>query len=272
MTTEEWERLVVDTRDSMALHVGPCVTPISRSESVDYGWLWGTGNYVEAGAGLQLITNEHVAAAASVDVLAHLPTPGMHFARHVEPFVTLPHPEDVAKTYCGVGTLGPSRRALVRSDFDDVYRPVDHEILFWIGFPGSTANRSEAVTKSNRRYSWFGELEGIGVPVAAQEMLSALDDSRFIEAYHVLVHYPHRAKTRANGDLVDVPHPSGMSGSFLWDTKRVCAMAERREWSATQARVCGLIWGEHTNPDVVVATRVERVLPFIFTQSEATIG
>jgi hypothetical protein len=268
MTTDEWDSVVVETRDKMTAHVAPYVTPISRSDNLERGWSWGTGNYVQSDTA-KIVTNEHVAAAAATDFLAHLPIPGDWFVLCVEPFLTLRHPFDIATSPCIVQASEGTRAILVRDQFDDAYGPVEGEILFWVGYPGTTAGQRDAVTEANTRYSWFSELETTGYPVAAQALrcVPSAPPAGFSEAYHVLVHYPSEAKVRVHGATSPVANPAGMSGSLLWDTKRVEAMCAKRDWFPDQARVCGLIWGASENPDVVVATRIEKVLPVIFNSN-----
>lgn len=247
----------------MIQHVQPYVTPISRSDDPSYGWSWGTGNYVRrwGGTGAYLLTNEHVGKRAATEILAHLPKPGDNYEALTSHFNAWPWPHDVALTRIDPSRLADSRKLISAEQFDSSYSPVKGELLFWLGYPGTTAKRYELVTETNTRYSWAGELSAPGVPMLTQEFIGNLvtPPDGYREEYHALVHYPERAKAVLGGPEVDVWSPHGMSGSLLWDTKRVASAQSGREWSPEQARVCGLLWATWANPAVVVVTRIEHV-------------
>jgi hypothetical protein len=50
-----------------------------------------------------------------------------------------------------------------------------------------------------------------------------------------------------------------MSGSLLWDTKFVANRRKGAPWSASDARVCGLVWAALDHPEIVIATKIEHV-------------
>lgn len=145
---------------------------------------------------------------------------------------------------------------------DEKFAPVESELLFWLGFPGSTAKRHELVTEWNTRYSWFGHLETVGIPMLTQQVqLLMLGLPYFDAEKHVLLHYPSSAIRNTGQPREELPNPEGMSGSLLWDTRFVACTFAGQEWTVEKARVCGVIWAAHSKPEVIVATKIEYVRP-----------
>lgn len=244
----------------MAAHVFPYTTPISRAVEFDRGYAWGTGNYVSDGQTTWLVTNEHVAAPANdEEVLAHLPVTDDDYVRIVSRFITRPWPEDLAISKLDGPGMPRADRVLSVSRMDSSYAPDTHELLFWLGYPGSTAGRAEEVSQANIRYSWFGSLETLAVPIVSQEITpwpSGLPNG-WRPDQHVVVHYGPVGLRDNDEPPAEPPNPKGMSGSLLWDTKRVACLRAGKEWAPEEARVCGVILAAHLDPAAVLATRVQ---------------
>lgn len=262
MTVEEWwtERCL-EVRDQMAAHVYPRTCPISAFEQTGRGFVWGTGNYVQLTGATHLLTNAHVFEDADGRTLGHLPVPGRDF-------VSIPHANLATWPIdAGLARLDPacplSPGAVVTpAEFDQSFAPADGELLFWLGYPGSTATRHEPISDSRRRANWFdGPIESLAVPYVTQQVRGPSPPvPSFQPSDHVLLHYPARA-VRSTGTEADLPNPKGMSGSLLWDTKYVASRKAGSPWAPSLARVCGLVWAAHSTPEVVVATRVECLAP-----------
>jgi hypothetical protein len=258
---EAWDDLALDTRTRMAEYVEPFTTPISGSENGVKGWLVGTGNYLRVEDEVYLSTNEHVAAATQKMHMAHLPVRGSNYIRVTEPFTYWRQPIDFAMSRLNVPVMPSESSVLPLALFDDRYSPVSGELLFWVGYPGSYATRTQQVNEANRRYSWFGELESVAVPVASQELTTwpASFPAAYREDVHVAVGYPLRALQKQHEPLVEVPNPAGMSGSFLWDTKRMACLSTGKPWTPAEAKICGIVWATWLKPPAVIATRVEHL-------------
>ena len=125
--------------------------------------------------------------------------------------------------------------------------------------PGPHAKRQDPVLAWNTKYSWFGsELDLKGVPVLIQQTEERLPELVGFDAEkHVALLYPSLAYRRAREPLVDVPHPKGMSGAFLWDTRYVACYQAGAEWTPKLARVCGVIRSHQTRPELITATKIE---------------
>lgn len=76
---------------------------------------------------------------------------------------------------------------------------------------------------------------------------------------HIAIHYPSSAKRAPEEAATALPHPKGMSGSLLWNTRFVEVTRAGLEWSPASANVCGVIWAALDSPEVVLATKIEFV-------------
>jgi hypothetical protein len=260
-----WDRICFETRNRMAGYVWPFTTPISRSEDLENGLAWGTGNYVDIDGEVHVLTNEHIARKAREQHLAHLPVPGGDYIRFENDFDCWPWPADVALTRLGPHGRPSAAKVLRREHFADRFDTEEHELLFWLGYPGTTAKRNDPITLGAVRVSYFGELVSPAVPVLAQEHAEwpSTVHPDYVRGKHRLIHYPRLARTTLNAEPSEVPNPAGMSGSLLWDTKRLYCDRRRLEWSPDLAKVCAIIWATGLDPDIVVATPVEVVLASI---------
>lgn len=256
----EWSAWCELVRDQMAGHVYPFVTPISLSVMEARGSALGTGNYVRVSGATYLLTNHHVIQEGVGAHLGHLPGPTDEYVRMMHTIITAEWPIDMALMRLEEEWNGATKTAVPVSRFDHRYAPVDGELLFYLGFPGTTATRLETPIEGiHSRYTWHGAaLENLAVPVLTQAFR---DDPGPLEwydpVYHVVVASPARAPRTAGGPLADLPNPKGMSGSLLWDTKFVACANAGMGWSPERARICGLLWAAQPRPEVAVATRVE---------------
>ncbi len=263
MTPADWDRTCMEVRDAMAKYLWPFVTPISRSETEGRGQAWGTGNYVQFRGAPYLLTAGHVIYEAEGAHMGHLPGPTNEYVALAHHIQVAGWPIDVALMHMWDEWTQAKRPALSGSLFDESFAPMDGEVLFFLGFPGSTATRHEPATDLNKRYTWFGQpLETIGVPMLTQVFRESIGSPLgFDPHHHVAVHFPARALRQAGVADADLPNPGGFSGSLLWDTKFVADTRAGLRWSPKKARVCGLIWAAYGRPEVVVATKIEHVRP-----------
>lgn len=254
---KNWDQICSAVRDEMSGHAYQFATPLSFTEDLQFGRALGTGNYIEFNKTTYLMTNDHVVTEALGGHMAHLPGPTTDYTGCGNPIMATGWPYDIALTR--VGELSGHRGVLKPSHFDQSFSPVEYELLFWLGYPGSKAGRHEGVTIHNIRHTWFGHLEMLAYPFLGQQTPVLGPIPEFDPNVHVGLHYPSRAKRTADGDAVAVPNPRGMSGSLLWDTKLLACAAAGIEWRVEEARVCGLIWAAHKKPEIVVATKIEYV-------------
>jgi len=272
-TPHDWQQHVVGVRDQMAEIVRRVVTPLSVADGFGDGVARGTGNYFAVNGRPYLLTAEHVVLAARDSIIAHLPDANKEYVALTNHIQREAWPVDVAWTRLSDWPENPiDREALDLNVLDESANAVADELFFWIGYPGTTLSRHDSLTDTRRRRVWFDSLETPGVPVVTQRPrhLSFVDDD-FDPAIHLAVHYPGTAIEVAGGKEEELPHASGMSGSLLWNTKYVESIGKGVEWSPFLARVCGILRGVVTNPNLVIATRIEAVRPVLleFLRREA---
>lgn len=259
MSAAEWRRINLDVRDQMAPYVFPFVTPISRKAGDERGFAWGTGNYINLRGKAYVLTNEHVARQTSIESLGHLPGPDDEYRRFRNPWLSMPDPDDTAISRLNESMDSTSKRALVAANFfDSVCNPVENELFFMLGFPSSTAGRNDPILEHRLQQNWFnGPIDSPALPFVTQEFRDENRSIVYVGAPHIAVHYPTYANRDASETLAELPNPHGMSGSLLWDTKRVACLNAGRAWSPEDARVCGLVC--RASEDAVLAVRIELV-------------
>ena len=261
MTREEWERFCSNIKEAMATHVKPFSTPISMSREQGHGVAWATGSYIGGVRGIQLITAAHVFEdVPDGGRLAHLPSPGGDYIAVGDSPDIAPWPVEAATIDVPSIPKSSLMRAVLSSSIEQVFSAEEGELLFWIGFPGYTLERHDALAESRRRRTWFGELEALGVPMLSQAVRGWNGDHKaFDRERHVALYYPSAAKKTVDTPPVALPHPKGMSGSLLWDTKAVRTFSQGQGWSPELARVCGLVWAALDDPEVIFATKIEHI-------------
>jgi hypothetical protein len=269
MNQAELHQIAQETKERMAHFVTQFVTPVSRSDGPDYGWAGGTGSYTWPGdsLGAYLLTNDYVVNNSEAHLISHLPRQNQEYVVVEKPFHSWPEPIDFACAPIILEILSDEKACLCLDQFDDRHHPVNHELLFFLGFPGTTLSRWDPANENRTLYSWGNELEVPGYPFLTQAVAESLDmvPSRYNQEFHELIHYPGEARREANGEMIEVRNPRGLSGSLLWDTKRVACYANGVEWQPEYARVCGMIWLAGEESPVLVATRIEHILGKIQT-------
>jgi hypothetical protein len=273
MNQSAWAQLCADVTQRMSKHVANFVTPLTMSEEHGSGVAWGSGTYIQGAQHVWVLTAGHVL----MDVpeggrLAHLPVPdGEYNAAFGTPEVkggledvaALPvHPDP--KVLPATGRILPPSAIAQRFEADE------EELLFWMGFPGYAVNRDELPTPASRRVSMYEQLSTPWKPMLMQAIkdIASVTHSAFDSTKHIAVHYPERGTRASDGQEVPLPHPKGMSGSALWDTKAVGSMKNGIQWRPEMAKVCGVVWGAPPEkPLAIFATKIEHVrrgLPNVF--------
>lgn len=266
MRPTKWDDCCNTVRIEMERCTKNSVTPISRSEDLNHGFAEGTGTYVTFPSGHTVVlTNEHVARRIRHDMhLSHLPIPGENYELLPE-FRVWEAPMDFAACFITHDRLASNRIVISSDVLDQSCNPEPQELLYWYGFPGSTALRHDPISEQNTRYSWFNELHVGGLSMVSQQVPEWPDElpDECLHDHHIAVHYPSQAQEVPGGPMVDLPNPKGLSGSLLWDTKFVSCLQRGISWKPEFARVCGVIWATWPNPEVVIATKVQFLHRFI---------
>lgn len=267
-----FDDLCKDVLDRMKDFVKDFVTPISKASDENHGIAWGTGNYVLLKNKAYLMINTHVYQGADNALLAHLPGPTNDYVPCCHHFQTAGHPLDLSLMHLGLECRAATMAGIQPFQLDQVFAPVEGELMFIAGFPGAIAKRGEEVTEYNVRRNWFGTpIDSMGLPVLTQVCNEDIHVEGYDAAYHAAIHFPFKARKVPGGPEEDLPNPKGMSGSLLWDTKLIARTRAGEDWHPEEARVCGLEWGQSRAPATLLVTKIEHIRPKLlyFLREEA---
>jgi len=249
-STEEWERIVSDTAICMAEHVKQFITPISLVVSHTQGQHLGTGSYLYHEQSTFLVTNKHVVSHGSGQKLGHQFDGSDHVYYVKGDFIGICAPQDVAVLEIEEAVWSYRSHNAGRIALDRVakrHNPVKGEILFLCGF------------SDERSSFYFNHLVSYGTPYAGQEVGLPENEPAAKDEYHFAVDY-RPDKAIATGSGVGLPRPPGMSGSLVWDTKRVATLDQETSWTPDQAVVTGMVWGWSSSSACLLATKTEHLL------------
>jgi hypothetical protein len=247
-------------RELMRRFVYPYTTPICSSEDLVHGESHGTGTFVSLKGTPYILTNEHVPRLGLGRILSHFVGTGRRVGRIENPFIGSPPPVDVAIARIDPAALEGGDRDVAPPNFiDDRFRTATGEVMFLQGYPVAMGDFNELTsTHEAGAFSFVADL-----------VRCRIGEGLYPEK-HIAIRYPLYAYD-ANGEPVQLPHPEGLSGSALWDTK--WAATGEADWGPQDARICGLIFGFHEDespvlqPDAVrrslVALRIEYVRGFL---------
>lgn len=273
MNKTVWAQLCADITQRMSSHVANFVTPLSMSKEHGSGVAWGSGAYIQGAQHVWVLTAGHVVMDVPAGGrLAHLPVPDGEYNGAFGTPEVKGGAEDVAAlpVYPAPQFLPAPGRIIPPSAIAQRFEADEDELLFWIGFPGFAVNRDGLPTSASQRTSMYGQLSTPWKPVLMQAIkdVSRVKHPAFDSMKHIAVHYPERGTRASDGSNVPLPHPKGMSGSALWNTKAIASMIAGTEWKPDMAEVCGVIWGATPEePLAVFATKIEHVrsrLPKVF--------
>jgi hypothetical protein len=251
---EWWTAVLREASKKMTDHIAQFVTPVSRLLSHDFGELGGTGSYAEFDSNRYVITNEHVAADMMKWPLTHAFCGSEEIFKITNEFVCATYPMDVAFAPISepVWRHSPHSAATVPSSrFAKSHAPVDGELLFIMGY---SQERAKFVME---------HLVARATPYLCQEI--AVPDGWDNSCHFALEYKPDLAQT-VDGGSQGLPKPSGLSGSLVWNTRRIERMRADVPWKPDHAQVTGIIWGWPSQEGCLLATRVECFLPFLFKQ------
>lgn len=245
---EEWRKMQEDTVNIMIKHVEPFITPISYSEMPDFGRHHGSGSYFETENAKYLITNEHVARKAKkVDLQCQFYKNESIFKLKNKFFSEL-YPIDVSinKIEQNIWKNNSNAAQAIPLDrFAERHNPVKGEMLFLVGYSGERSSFS------------FNTLICRATPYLTQESQFPQIVDEGNEDYHFSLFYPPDFATSVDGTS-SLPDPHGLSGSLVWDTKRVSCYHNNIVWDPSMAKVTGIVWAWPSSSSCLLATKVEK--------------
>jgi hypothetical protein len=131
------------------------------------------------------------------------------------------------------------------------------EILWIAGYPGARV----------KQLSGFPHAVCQTLPTQAHQFLDGeVPHKLFDPRFHLAVGYnPNEALLIDGADSWSSPglsNPPGLSGSLLWNTKRLECHYAGTQWSPSQAEVIGIVWGWPSS-NYLIATKVEALRKFM---------
>ncbi|MFP3549685.1 S1C family serine protease [Paraburkholderia sp. SIMBA_049] len=263
MPPEQVKALFLEAQKGMTEHVAPSLVEVYYPSAVNPEFMEnGTGSFVHVDGTNILVTNDHV-----------IENKGLHhsffgfngFVHAAEKRYGLAAPIDVGAArvpeilWAQHGTEAssiPFHRFAVR------HQTVPHEILWTAGYPGARVKQLAQLTLS------------VCQALPTQEYLFHDDDvphEAFDPHYHFAVGYspeeaqPFDISRPSSGPGLSDPH--GLSGSLVWNTRRLECFYIKQPWDASLAVVTGIVWA-WPKSNYLIATKVEHIRQFLLDASK----
>lgn len=217
----------------------------------------GTGWFTEIAGDPHLCTCQHVARDQATYVLGYAPTGGDSGVGIRSLFTLWPHPVDFARANVSAtwDLISHKGKTIPKSLFDQKHQPVSGEFLYLQGFPGA----------DSKAYFEQHNVKGLGAYLHEVEPPAELllEEPPFKTNYHICMAW-NPANAVALTEVAGVLSvPNGLSGSVLWNTHFQEAAAQGRQWSISDMKVTGIVWGASSKAGVVAATPIEHILQFL---------
>lgn len=235
----EWDEVCAATVSAMGDHVQQFMTPISRILNEAEGRLEGTGSYLAIDDAAYILTNEHVAAAMRESRLGHMFYGDESVYEVRSHFASISAPTDAA---IAPVDLAASAAAVPMSSYADRHETVKGELLYIAGYAGE---RSGFI------------FETLISPLTSYLVQEDVTQSDVLDTHHFAIPWlPGRAR-KAEPCAPDLSLPPGMSGSLVWNSRRVEFAQRGWPWSPGDAKVTGLVRSWSDCSTWIYATRVE---------------
>lgn len=253
-----WDGFCAETTAAMQDYCMPFLTPISYAISDTEGELEGTGSYLEFAGKRLLISNEHVLRDWETRQFTHQFHGCEDVFRLCGDLIDIEkYPIDVAiwEIADAAWQLRPHQAAVIPSERLALqHAPVQGELLFLCGFP------------QQRSRFFFNTLASCATQLITQERRPPTVDD--LHPNYVLIAYSpeHARSVDANGG-VPLSNPRGLSGSLLWNTRRVECHQQNLPWSPDEAQVTGMLCRWDIPLSAVQAVRIEVLRDFLARQT-----
>lgn len=258
-TLEWWESLCRETTLAMQDHLMRYVTPISitvssEGDSKTEGRLQGTGSYILWGGRRLLMTNEHILRNWRPQQFGHQFQGCDKIFQLNKPLGLEGDPVDAA--ICVIADQlweqhGSGAEAIPQKRIAERHEPMPGELLFLTGYPGARSGFA------------FETLFTPATRLLTQALPPEISVPGLHANYFSLVYAPGRGETVDPENGVPLSLPPGLSGSLVWNTRRLERESQKKEWSPDLAQVTGMLCSWIDKSPIVVATRVEAVREFL---------
>lgn len=247
----EFSRMIREVQLGMAAHLKSSLSEVFFPGKNGPNMLEnGTGSFVDVDGAKLLLSNEHV--IKNEGLRYSLPEHDRYvrgaYLKH-----TVSHPIDI-----GVSRItndiwevnGGDAYAIPLSRFALNHVTYPHEILWTAGYPGA-------------RVVQLCETHAVAQVLSTQEYIfpeGEVPHELFDPEYHFGVAYSPAKAQRIDQSVISnspgLSDPHGLSGSLVWNSRRLECFYEGRSWSPSMALVTGMIWGWPSS-DYLIATKVE---------------
>jgi hypothetical protein len=221
----------------------------------------GTGSFVDVDGVKLLISNEHVLKNVG---LSHSFPNHDRYVKGAYLKYTISEPTDFGVSKIGdhiwdMYAAGALAVPLNRFALKHVTHP--HEILWTAGYPGE-------------RVKQLASTYAVAQVLSTQEYIFLEEEvphAKFDPLYHFAVAYsPEKAQRIDASGASNSPGlsiPEGLSGSLVWNSRRLECFYNGCPWDPSMALVTGMIWGWPSR-DYLIATKVEHFRDFMALASQ----
>lgn len=211
------------------------------------GELLGTGNILRTDSGFYLLTAMHVPATKKDGPLAYAIGNGVRPEVITNRWLCIGEPSDIAVVRIDPPSDWP--RGWITLDMFAAASSVDPTVDFH-HIHGFTASRS--------RFTAFAK--GVLSETLNYTTVNGTLPAGFDPAIHLAIEYPNDDQLRADGRMVGLPDPGGLSGGIIWRTN-YCANSA--SWSADLMTIAGIAIRWSQIDGRIIGTRVEVVAEIV---------
>jgi hypothetical protein len=260
---EQLRALFLEVQEGMAESLEPSLVEVyypsaSNSEFMENG----TGAFIDVAGTQLLVSNNHV---IKENGLHHSFFGFDRFVSAAPQRYGLMAPIDVgaAKVPDSLwAQYGTEASSVPFHRFDDRHQTVPHEILWSAGYPGARVKQLAKLTLA------------VCQALPTQEYLFRDGEEpheKFDADYHFAVAYsPEGAQpfdTSGPSRSPGLSDPHGLSGSLVWNTRRLECYYKRQPWTPNLAVVTGIVWA-WPRSNYLIATKVEHIRQFLVDVSK----
>lgn len=249
-----WKEICHETTLAMQDHCMRYITPMSYAIDDEWGRLEGTGAYIEFKGRRLLLTKEHVLHDYETRQFTH------QFNGCEDIFKLRGHPLALEKQPIDCATWliedkiwnmrSHSAQVVPPERIAQEHRPLSGELLFFAGYPEkrSKSLHRNLITRATRLLTQ----EPPNTPI-----------SDLHTNYFVLNYSPEKAESVDPMNAINLSEPHGLSGSLVWNTRRLECLQQNRRWTPDLAQVTGILCRWDSTTSAVIAVRIEIVLEFL---------
>lgn len=263
MPADQVRELFLEVQNGMADRVAPSLVEVYFPSASNPDFMEnGTGAFVDVNGTTLLVSNDHVISKRGV----HHSFFGFdRFVYAAPQRYGLGAPIDVGASKVPDNLWiqhGTQASSIPFGRFANRHDTVPHEFLWMAGYPGSRVRQLADLTLA------------VCQALPTQEYLfhdGAEPDDEFDSAYHFAVGYspegaqPFDISRPSNSPGLSDPH--GLSGSLVWNTRRLECFYANQQWNPGLAVVTGIVWG-WPKSNYLIATKVEHIRQFLLEVAE----